>query len=78
MKLTGKDIHSAFCKVEPQARDGDDISLRAQQDYDAVAEELNRLLEQEPQEPPVDEHDPTFCKVCDDPSCHGCEEGDSN
>jgi uncharacterized protein with PIN domain len=47
LKLTGQDIHNAFCKVEPQARNWNDISLRAQQDYEAVAEELNRLLEQD-------------------------------
>jgi hypothetical protein len=43
--ISGKDIHNAFCKVEPQeSRDWEDLSLRAQRDYDAVATELNKVL----------------------------------
>jgi hypothetical protein len=43
--ITGKDIHRAFCRIEPQARAWNDISLRAQRDYEAVAEELNQLID---------------------------------
>jgi uncharacterized protein with PIN domain len=45
MMITGHLIHQAFCAVEPeQARSWDAISLVAQQKYDAMAEELNKML----------------------------------
>jgi len=46
--ITGHLIHQAFCAVEPeQARSWDAISLVAQQKYDAMAEELNKIAEQD-------------------------------
>ena len=46
--VTGQHIHQAFCAIEPeQARPWDAISLVAQQKYDALAEELNKMLEQD-------------------------------
>ena len=43
--LTGEEIHNAFCVVAPaQARAWNEISLVAQQHYDALAQELNREL----------------------------------
>ncbi|OLE52834.1 MAG: hypothetical protein AUG51_16230 [Acidobacteria bacterium 13_1_20CM_3_53_8] len=48
MVLTGQHIHQAFCAIEPeQARPWDAISLVAQQKYDALAEELGKMLEQD-------------------------------
>ena len=48
MGLTGQHIHQAFCAIEPdQARPWDAISLVAQQKYDALAEELGKMLEQD-------------------------------
>jgi uncharacterized protein with PIN domain len=45
LRLTGHLIHQAFCAAEPeQARSWDAISLVAQQKYDAMAEELNKML----------------------------------
>ena len=46
--VTGQHIHQAFCAIEPeQARPWDAISLVAQQKYDALAEELGKMLEQD-------------------------------
>ena len=46
--ITGQHIHQAFCAIEPeQARPWDAISLVAQQKYDALAEELGKMLEQD-------------------------------
>ena len=48
MELTGKDIHNAFRRVEPEeSRDFKDISLVAQRYYEGVADELNKLLRQD-------------------------------
>jgi hypothetical protein len=45
MRLTGQDIHRAYCKVDPDnAPSWDEISQLAQITYDEVAEELNKLL----------------------------------
>lgn len=46
--ITGKDIHQAFVKVSPdEARSWNEMSPLAQITYDNVAEELNKLIEQD-------------------------------
>ena len=43
--LTGKAIHEAFCKVEPDDdRDWDELPTLVNMRYDEVAEELNKQL----------------------------------
>jgi hypothetical protein len=43
--LTGEEIHTAFCIVAPnEARPWDEITLIAQQHYNAVAQQLNREI----------------------------------
>jgi len=45
INLTGEEIHNAFCIVAPdEACPWDEITLVAQQHYDAVAQELSREL----------------------------------
>ena len=56
MELTGKDIHNAFRRVEPEeSRDFEDISLVAQRYYEGVADELNKLFRQNSNSSVIDE-----------------------
>ncbi len=46
LKLTGQDVHNAYCRVEPQeSKDFEDLPLIAQQMYNDLATELNKELD---------------------------------
>jgi len=45
LKLAGRDIHRAFCRIASESPLWDDLPLVAQNTYNDLAVELNKMLE---------------------------------